>query len=510
MIPAPVLDFTAVAPLLVIGIGALVVLVGEILVSGRKTLLGRKVTKEFSGSILALVSAFFLALVVAIACMEFVEGGAAVFNPANPMIRFDRLASFATALVAFAALLSCLLSVAYLAEMRINHGEYYALVLLATSGMVLLVASVDLIAVFLGIELMSIPIYVLAGFARRRLRSNEAALKYFLVGSFASAILLYGMALLYGATGSTQFEEIRAGFAEGGRLAQVGLALVLVGFTFKISSVPFHQWAPDVYEGAPTTITAYMSVTVKAAAFVALLRVFVEAFGGIDEAMGSVFWVLAALTMVLGNLMAIVQDNVKRLLAYSSIAHTGYLLIAFVVGTPAAYSALLFYLLVYVFMNLGAFAVIVALAQRGEDAEQVEDFAGLARTRPGLAALMTLFMVSLAGIPGTAGFMAKFQIFMAAVGEGYVGIAILMALLSVVSVYYYLRLPIVMYMREPGEKAPRLELSSGEWTVLAVCGAAVLVLGIFPNSAPTEALSWLPPALDWSRDSVVALIGHAR
>ncbi len=510
MIPAPQLDFAAVAPLLLIGIGALVVLVGEILIAGRPTLLGRTVTKEFSGSILALVSSFFLALVVAVACMEFAEGSASVFNPANPMIRLDRLASFATALVALGALLSCLLSVAYLAEMRINHGEYYALLLLATSGMILLVSSVDLIAVFLGIEIMSIPIYVLAGFERRRLRSNESALKYFLVGSFASAILLYGMALLYGATGSTHFDAIRAGFADGGQLAQVGLALVLVGFTFKISSFPFHQWTPDVYEGAPTTITAYMSVTVKAAAFVALLRVFVEAFGGIDDAVRTVFWVLAALTMVLGNFMAIVQDNVKRLLAYSSIAHAGYLLIPFVAGSPPAYAAMLFYLLVYAFMNLGAFAVIVALAHRGEDADRVDDFAGLARVRPGLAALMTLFMLSLAGIPGTAGFIAKFQIFMAAVSAGHVGIAILMALVSVVSVYYYLRIPVVMYMREPGERSHRRELSSGEWTVLAVCGAAVLVLGIFPNSGPMESLSWLPPALDWSRDSVVALLGHAR
>jgi len=510
VIPAPEIDFAAVAPLIVVSIGALVVLVAELFLAERQSLLGRPVTPAFRGSVLALASSFFLGLVVVVACVQFIEGGSSVFDPANPMVRMDRLASFATALVALGALLSCLLSVAYLAELRINHGEYYVLILLATSGMILLVSAVDLVTVFLGIEIMSIPIYVLAGFDRRKLRSNEAALKYFLVGSFASALLLYGMALLYGATGTTQFEGIRAGFEAGGRLSQVGLALVLVGFTFKISSVPFHQWTPDVYEGAPTTITGYMSVTVKAAAFVALLRAFVEAFGGVDQAVENVLWVLAAATMVVGNFMAIVQDNLKRLLAYSSIAHAGYMLIAFVAGTPAAYSALLFYLLVYVFMNLGAFGVLVALAHHGRDAEKMDDLAGLAQTRPGLAALMTLFMISLAGIPGTAGFIAKFQIFMAAVGADHVGLAILMALTSVVSIYYYLRPTVVMYMREPGDERPRMSLSSGEWTVLAVCATAVVLLGIFPNSASTDALSWLPAALDWSRDSVVALVSQAR
>jgi NADH-quinone oxidoreductase subunit N len=369
-----------------------------------------------------------------------------------------------------------------------------------------MVAAVDLLAVFLGLELMSIPIYVLAGFDRRKLRSNEAAMKYFLIGSFASAILLYGMALLYGAVGATSFDAIRAGFDPGNPLASIGLGLVLVGFAFKISAVPFHQWTPDVYEGAPSAVTAFMSVTVKTAAFAALLRFVGLAFGELDATLTQVLWVLAALTMVVGNVMAVIQENVKRLLAYSSIAHAGYLLIGLVTGTVEGYSALLFYLVVYTFMNLGAFGVVVALAHRGQDCERIESFAGLARTRPGLAALMTLFMVSLAGIPGTAGFIAKFTIFSAAVSAGEVPLTILAVLMSVVSIYYYLRIPMLMYMREPSEEAPRMEISSFEAVVLCACALVVLFLGIFPNDGSLWILGDIP-ALDWTRQSVQLFFG---
>jgi NADH-quinone oxidoreductase subunit N len=368
--------------------------------------------------------------------------------------------------------------------------------------MALLVSAVDMVMVFLGIEIMSIPIYVLAGFDRRRLRSNESALKYFLVGSFASALLLYGMALLYGATGHTDFEGIRAGW-DGSPFALAGLGLVLVGFTFKISSVPFHQWTPDVYEGAPTSVTAYMSVTVKTAAFVALLRVLTSAFpAGGAEGVQPLLWTLAALTMVVGNVMAVIQDNLKRLLAYSSIAHAGYLLIGLVTATPDAHAALLFYLLAYVFTNLGAFAVVIALADRGQDTDRIEQLAGLGERRPVLAALMTLFMVSLAGIPGTVGFMAKFHLFLAAVRGGQVVLTIVAVLTSVVGVYYYLRVPVMMYMHEPSAATVRREISSGEAAVLLVCAVAVLLLGIFPNQPPE--LSWIR-ALDWTRESVALL-----
>ncbi len=499
----PQIDLSAVAPIGFTALGALVVLMAEVILSRRQHLLGRPVTDVWIGTLLATVSMLFLGLAVYTAGQAFLMDTQAVFNASRPMLQLDRLSAFVTVLVAVAALLVCLLSVTYLAEVDINHGEYYALLLLATAGMMLLVASTDLITLFLGLELMSIPIYVLAGFDRRRLRSNESALKYFVVGSFASGILLYGMALLYGTTGHTDYEGIRAAFPGGNPLALTGLGLLVVGFAFKISSVPFHQWTPDVYEGAPVSVTAYMAVTVKVAAFAALLRVLASAFDSPSEELVGLLWVLAAATMIVGNVMAVIQDNLKRLLAYSSIAHAGYVLVGLVAGTAEGHAAVLFYLLVYVFMNLGAFGVIVALANRGRDAEQIDDLAGLAQSRPALAALMTLFLVSLAGIPGTGGFIAKFMVFKAAIGAGYVGLAILGVLASVVSVYYYLRIPVAMYMSEPGEAALRQESSSGEQLVLVVCAVVVILLGIFPGAGP--GFMGRIRALEWARESVALL-----
>jgi len=283
-------------------------------------------------------------------------------------------------------------------------------------------------------------------------------------------------------------------------MAMIGLGLVLVGFAFKISAVPFHQWTPDVYEGAPSAVTAFMSVTVKVTAFATLLRMLALSFGGLEETLSEMFWVLAALTIVVGNVMAVIQDNIKRLLAYSSIAHAGYLLIGFVTGTIAGYSAVMFYLVAYLFMNLGAFGVVVALAHHGQEFERMDSLAGLARRRPGLAAVMTLFMFSLAGIPGTVGFIAKFGLFAAAVNAGYVGLTILAVLMSVVSVYYYLRVPVLMYMREPTEESGTLGVSTGEGVVLAFCTFGVLFFGFFPNSGDLQ-------LLDWARDSVKLLFG---
>jgi NADH-quinone oxidoreductase subunit N len=480
----------------------MLVLLGEVLLSRARSFLGRPVTTSLVGSLLAGTSILFLALAAYMAIAHAALGAATPFDPARPMFVLDRFSALVSALIALAALLSCALSIQYLDELRINHGEYYALILFSVAGMLLMVSAVDMLPVFLGLELMSIPIYVLAGFDRRKLSSNESALKYFLIGSFASAILLYGVALLYGVSGATSFAAIRAGFSLENPLAVAGLGLVVVGFGFKISSVPFHQWTPDVYEGAPSAVTAFMSVTVKLAAFAALLRVLALCFEPQGPPLQNVLWVLAALTMVVGNVMAVIQQNIKRLLAYSSIAHAGYLLIGFVPGTPEGYASVVFYLICYVFMNLGAFGVVVVLASRGRDCERMESFAGLARTRPGLAALMTLFMISLAGIPGTAGFMAKWQLFSAAVAAGQVPLAILGVLTSVVSVYYYLRVPVLMYMRDPGEETPRLEIGSFEVVVLGICAFAVLYLGIVPNGW------WLMGdvhVLDWARDSVRGL-----
>jgi NADH-quinone oxidoreductase subunit N len=505
MIPAPTLELRAVLPLILVSLGAFAVLLAEILLKPRGAKAPTR-SPAIASAVLCTLSVLTLAAIVASSAGMYAEGSSLTFNVVRPFVRLDRFANFAIALVALGSLLSCLLSYYYLRELKIDHGEYYALILLATSGMILLVSAVDLIAVFLGIELLSIPIYVLAGFDRRRLRSNEAALKYFLVGSFASAILLYGMALLYGATGSTDFGAIRKAFDPSQPLAALGLALVLVGFTFKISAVPFHQWTPDVYEGAPSSVTAFMSVTVKAAAFAGLMRIMGAAFDGGDEALRDVLWWLAVGTMIVGNVMAVIQENVKRLLAYSSVAHAGYLLMGLVAGTQAGSSAMLFYLLAYLFTNLGAFGVIIALTHRGQDVDRLEDFAGLARSRPVLAALMTLFMVSLAGMPGTAGFIGKWLVFLAAVRAEYVGLTIIAVLTSLVSFYYYLRLPVLMYMREPGAELPRMRLHSAEGVVLAVCAIAVIALGLFPGEGPLF-LSWVH-AVDWTRESAAVLAGR--
>jgi NADH-quinone oxidoreductase subunit N len=503
------LDVGALAPAICVALGAVLLPLGEVILSRWKTFLSRPVTESAIGSVLALGTAGFL-LAALLFVMGAFGGDARVFDSGNPTVLADAFAHFMNGVVLVGALLTVLLANRFLAAMRINHGEYYALVLLATSGMMVLVSATDLITLFLGLEIMSIPIYVLAGFDRRRLRSNESALKYYLVGSFASALLLYGMALLYGATGETSYAGIGAALQEQGMspLAVIGLGLALVGFTFKISAVPFHQWTPDVYEGAPASVTAFMSVTVKAAAFIALVRLAHATFGPAAGPLTDVLWVLAAATMIIGNLMAVIQDNVKRMLAYSSVAHAGYLLLGLVAGSADGQQAVLFYLLAYVFLNLGAFAVVIALTHRGHDADRFEEYAGLAQRRPALAALMTLFLVGLAGIPGTAGFVAKYGVFMAAVQSSasprMVLLVVIAALTSVVSVFYYLRIPRLMYMSEPGEAASRLRLSSGEWAVLAVCAIGVIVLGLLPNNGPGDLLSFVR-AFDWTRESIAAL-----
>jgi len=479
----------AIAPIAFVAVGAMLVLMFEI-VLGRLARAANPSADAGSrvGIFLALWSALAIGCGVWVASQLYDPAYYQIFNRLNPMLMMDAYSAIATVIVGIGALLSVLLSITYLRVLDIDHGEYYALMLLATAGMFVMVSSVDLITVFLGLELMSIPIYALAGFDRRKLRSNEAGLKYFLIGAFASAILLYGMALIYGATGHTDFEGIKANFDPEAALPLMGLALFIVGFAFKVSAVPFHQWTPDVYEGAPTSVTAFMSVTVKASAFAILLRFMVYALPGITERVYELFFLLAVLTMIVGNVMAVIQNNVKRMLAYSSIAHAGYILIAFVVGTTLSFGALLFYLLAYVFMNVGAFAVIVALARGGKEPETFDDFAGLAKERPGLAGLMSLFMLALAGIPGTAGFVAKFYLFSSAVNAGYVPLAILGVLASLVSVFYYLRLPVAMYMREPTDTSPATA-STSEWAVLLLCAGAILYLGFFPDLSPfTDAI----------------------
>ncbi len=453
----------------------------------KRTFLSKPLTRERRGTFLAVAS--FLCLIIAlIVSFNGFAGPTRVFNSANPMIVMDGVSHFLNIVVLLGASMTVLTSVKYLADIHTNHGEYYALVMASVLGMMFLTSATDLMMIFLALELMSIPLYVLAGFRRSSLRSNESALKYFLIGSFASGILLYGMALLYGVTGSISLAEIGNRFDPESALHLLGAALVLVGLGFKISSVPFHQWAPDVYEGAPTSVTGFMATTVKVAAFGALLRVLAIALEPAAELLYGVLWVMAVLSMTVGNVMAIIQQNIKRMLAYSSIAHAGYLLVGVIVGTLDGYAAVLFYLLVYTFMTIGAFTVVAILATGGRDRDRIEDLAGLGVSRPLMAVVMSFCMFALAGIPPTAGFMGKFHLFRAAIERGTeIGdaslfwLAILGVLNSAISLAYYLRVPLVMYFRD-GDRASTPDAPGFfERLVLLTCLAAVVLLGVVPG-----------------------------
>jgi NADH-quinone oxidoreductase subunit N len=419
-----------------------------------------------------------------------VAGGAAVVlwlgdGPSagfGETLRGDRYALFFTLLVCSASLLTLLMSVDFLRDHALPAGEYYALVLLSTCGMVFLASANDLIVVFLALEIMSVAVYVLAGLARREVRSTEAALKYFLLGAFATGFLLYGIAFFYGATGSTRLDVIAQAIARDGLrpFTALGIALVLVGFGFKVALIPFHVWTPDVYEGAPTAVTAFMAVGVKAAAFAAFARVFVAALSGVAPSWSALLALLAALTMTVGNVTALLQRSVKRMLAYSSIAHAGYALLGLVVATRDGGAALCFYLAVYTFMTLGAFAVVIALGRRGEPNEDLADWAGVGFRHPVLGFSMGIFMLSLAGFPPTAGFAGKFYLFSAAIDAGWTSLAVIGVLNAVVSVYYYLGVLVAMYMAEgtraivPPSSRPYL------LATILVTVAATIVIGVLP------------------------------
>jgi NADH-quinone oxidoreductase subunit N len=331
----------------------------------------------------------------------------------------DGYSIFFHVLFIFIAAMTILISIDYLEREKMNHGEYYALLLFATVGMLVMAGSNELMMMFIGLEILSIATYVMAGFRRTDLRSNEAALKYFLLGSFASAFFLYGVALIFGATGSTNLSEIDRAFNRFVQfpppLVYLSAALILVALCFKVAAAPFHIWAPDVYEGAPAPITGFMSVGPKAAGFAILFRIFGTVFPTIQDRWTDVMWLVAALTMILGNVIAVVQPNIKRMLAYSSIAHAGYIAVAFTSGSEAGRSAALFYALAYAAMSLGAFAVVTIIGRVDEAKVQIGDYAGLASRRPALAAVLSLFLLSLAGVPGTAGFAVKFLILRSAV-----------------------------------------------------------------------------------------------
>lgn len=398
------------------------------------------------------------------------------------MFVLDDYAIFFKMVFYIAAGLAILVSMNYLGIEKSEMGEYYALILFAVTGMMIMASGADLISIYLGLELMAMSVYILAGFLRDNMKSNEAALKYFLLGAFSSGILLYGISTMYGVTGTTNLQEIAAFISSGGysRAALLlAMVLILAGFAFKIASAPFHMWAPDVYEGAPTSVTAFMSVGPKAAAFAAFIRVFTEALPALQPDWSVVISIIAVLSMVVGNFVAISQTNIKRMLAYSSIAHAGYALIGFVAWGPQGISSVMLYLLIYTFMNIGAFGIVIMLRKGGVAGDRIEDFKGLGKKKGLPALLMLVFMFSLAGIPPTAGFVGKFSIFMAALNAGYLWLALVGVATSAVSAFFYLRIVKVMYMDEP-EGEFDLATSNGMSLAMATTVAAVLYLGMYP------------------------------
>ena len=402
-------------------------------------------------------------------------------------IVLDSFALFFALIFMLAAALTILSSIDYVRQAGIPEGEFYALVLFATVGMVLMAAANDLMVFFLGLETMSIAVYVLTGMWRTESRSSEAAMKYFLMGAFATGFLLYGIALIYGATGSTNLNLIAEYLAkqpsEWPLYLIGGGFLLLVGFAFKVGAVPFHFWVPDVYEGAPTPVTGFMAVAVKAAAFAAWGRILLHKLSALDGDWLFPLWVITVGTMTLGNLLAITQSSVKRMLAYSSIAHAGYLLIPIVVGAEWGGLPLLFYVLTYSFMTIGAFAVLSCLSESDNRRESYRDFAGLGFKRPFLALAMSLFMLSLAGFPPLGGFAGKFYVFRAAVLSGHIGLAIIGVLNSLLSVIYYLRVIVAMYMEEGGAEGKSFRQASAVYVAIALAAFGTLYLGILPATA---------------------------
>ncbi len=420
----------------------------------------------------------------------------------SDLVVLDPYAGFWKLLLYVVSGLTILLSLAYLKEERIHLAEYYGFLLLSLVGMMVMVSGADLLTIYLGMELMSLSLYVLAGIKRADGRSVEASAKYFVLGAFSSGLLLYGISLIFGVTGSTRLSAIALathdqGLGNPGLL--LGVLLLTVGFGFKIAAVPFHMWTPDVYEGSPTSVTAFMAVASKAASFGAFVRVFLDGLGGFKGDWYLLVLAICVATLALGNLVAIVQTNIKRMLAYSSIAHAGYALIGVVVagmpGVPEAVrarglSSMMLYLTIYAFMTLGAFAVVGLLRKGVLEGETIDDFTGLAKRQPVVAFLMLVFMVSLAGIPPTAGFIGKFYLFSAAVEAGLAWLAVVALLFAVVSAYYYLRVVMVMYMRDPDHMAapiPRLAPSPIMAVVLASTLGGVILFGLYPGPLATLA-----------------------
>ncbi len=459
-------DLLATLPLMLVSAGAIAVLLAEALL---------KRTEGFNTWLtLAVLVAAGLAAYLTVDDTGRAYGG---------MVLSGGTTNYFAMVFALAGLLCVMLSRSYLRKEGIEHSEYYALLLISIAGMMIMAAAADLVIFFLGLEVMSVCFYVLAGFERKRLTSNEASLKYFLLGAFATGFVLYGIALVYGSVGTTATGDIaaRAASLAHAPLFLIGLAMLLIGLVFKVAAVPFHMWVPDVYEGSPTTVSALMSTGGKAAAFSVFLIVFGPALLTIVHPLREVLAAVAALSMVVGNILAIAQANLKRMLAYSSIAHAGYILVGVVAANPSGQNGILFYLMAYTVMNVGAFGVLSLLESENGQNLTYDDYAGLSGKKPLVAALMALFMFSLAGVPPFAGFFGKYYVFAGAIQAGYTWLAIVGVLMSAVSAYYYLRLVVVMYFKEQVSvievPVPALGLAA-----LILSALALVELGIYPST----------------------------
>jgi NADH-quinone oxidoreductase subunit N len=482
-------DFYYILPELVLTAGSLVVLIADVLMPR-------------AHKALAVVTLLALAA-TAVSLVPFAGTHVEV---ANGLLAVDGFALFFKVLFLASAALTVLMSVKYLEIEGVSPGEYYFLILCATLGMMIMASGIDLVAIFIGLETMAVSFYILAGFIKPNQRSNEAAVKYFLLGAFSLGVLLYGMSFMYGMSGTTGLRVMAKAFVGQEQDPRLILAVIMVaaGIGFKIAAVPFHMWAPDVYEGAPTPVTAFLSVGSKAASFAMLLRIFLEGLTALNADWVIIFEVLAVVTMTVGNVAALTQSNLKRMLAYSSIAHAGYLLMGVVAagaGYPRGVTATLVYLFTYSFMQFGAFMVIVMMRRENVIGDELKDLSGLYQRRPAAAFAMLLFMLSLGGIPPTAGFMGKFWLFGAAIESGYVWLAVIGVLNSAISLYYYLRVVVFMYLKKDAAPALGGDTASSPALLVAmgVAVAATIFLGVYPRLlfelAETSARALSAPAV---------------
>lgn len=466
--PPTFTDFYTLLPYLILTVWASVLLLVDLFIPRNRK------------SITAILSALGIAVTLGYTVTQIGINGKGF----NNMVALDGFSTFANILLLVSGLFGIALAYGYTKRMNIERGEYYTLLLFSVTGMMLMAQATDLIIVFLALELLSIPLYVLCAISRK-LDSEESGVKYFLLGAFASGFVVYGTALIFGATGSTSLNDIFFAASSGtfSLTLTIGAALLLVGFGFKVAAVPFHMWTPDVYQGAPTAVTAFMSSGAKIAGFVALFRVFAVSFPTISSDLTDILWALSALTMIVGNFVALSQTNIKRLLAYSSIAQAGYILMAFVPYgikdvAPVAIASGLFYLVAYTISNFGTWAVVIALEKAENKGLEIDDYAGLAKKYPALAIAMTIFMLSLIGFPPTLGMVGKFYLFSSAIEGGFTGLAIIGVLTSVISAYYYLRVVVNMYMRE-GD--PTIENETWLGFTTAITAVVTVVVSLVPN-----------------------------